>query len=126
MLHAPSLQGKGVEHSSAFQRAEALGCGTPMALPLPVGRGFPPRPTRLWHGEQSHAREIHPHPGFVAATYGLGELANAVKLAVRPGKIGLVLVRPGGRRPEVLTAAGNLSASSGGELRRGRSTAAQW
>ncbi|MFF2412122.1 hypothetical protein [Streptomyces sp. NPDC058092] len=30
----------------------------------------------------------------VAATYGLGELANALELAVRPGKVGLVLVRP--------------------------------
>ncbi|MEE1810132.1 zinc-binding dehydrogenase [Streptomyces sp. BE133] len=30
----------------------------------------------------------------VAATYGLGELANAVEHAVRPGKVGLVLVRP--------------------------------
>ncbi|WP_406500000.1 zinc-binding dehydrogenase [Streptomyces sp. NBC_00846] len=30
----------------------------------------------------------------VAATYGLGELASAVELAVRPGKVGLVLVRP--------------------------------
>lgn len=30
----------------------------------------------------------------VAATYGLGELADAVEHAVRPGKVGLVLVRP--------------------------------
>ncbi|MFE7243675.1 zinc-binding dehydrogenase [Streptomyces sp. NPDC057580] len=30
----------------------------------------------------------------VAATYGLGELAKAVEHAVRPGKVGLVLVRP--------------------------------
>ncbi|MFI5635372.1 zinc-binding dehydrogenase [Streptomyces sp. NPDC051664] len=30
----------------------------------------------------------------VAATYGLGELAAAVEHAVRPGKAGLVLVRP--------------------------------
>ncbi|MFF8913303.1 zinc-binding dehydrogenase [Streptomyces sp. NPDC015032] len=30
----------------------------------------------------------------VAATYDLGELANAVEHAVRPGKVGLVLVRP--------------------------------
>ncbi|MET8027780.1 zinc-binding dehydrogenase [Streptomyces avermitilis] len=30
----------------------------------------------------------------VAATYGLGELGNAVEHAVRPGKVGLVLVRP--------------------------------
>jgi NADPH:quinone reductase-like Zn-dependent oxidoreductase len=30
----------------------------------------------------------------VAATYGLGELANAVEHAVRPGKVGAVLVRP--------------------------------
>jgi NADPH:quinone reductase-like Zn-dependent oxidoreductase len=30
----------------------------------------------------------------VAATYGLGELANAVELAVRPGKVGTVLIRP--------------------------------
>ncbi|MGW1887371.1 zinc-binding dehydrogenase [Streptomyces sp. NPDC001970] len=30
----------------------------------------------------------------VAATYGLGELANAVEHAVRPGKIGTVLIRP--------------------------------
>ncbi|MFI9272191.1 hypothetical protein ACIGXM_15915 [Kitasatospora sp. NPDC052896] len=30
----------------------------------------------------------------VAATYGLAELADAVEHAVRPGKIGLVLVRP--------------------------------
>ncbi|WP_405885347.1 zinc-binding dehydrogenase [Streptomyces sp. NBC_01136] len=30
----------------------------------------------------------------VAATYGLGEVANAVEHAVRPGKVGTVLVRP--------------------------------
>ncbi|GAA3113126.1 zinc-binding dehydrogenase [Streptomyces echinatus] len=30
----------------------------------------------------------------VAATYGLGELAEAVEHAVRPGKVGTVLVRP--------------------------------
>ncbi|WP_406502516.1 hypothetical protein [Streptomyces sp. NBC_01602] len=30
----------------------------------------------------------------VAATYGLGELANAVEHPVRPGKVRLVLVRP--------------------------------
>ncbi|MFJ9587854.1 zinc-binding dehydrogenase [Streptomyces acidicola] len=30
----------------------------------------------------------------VAATYGLGELSDAVEHAVRPGKVGLVLVRP--------------------------------
>ncbi|MFJ3306644.1 zinc-binding dehydrogenase [Streptomyces sp. NPDC086549] len=30
----------------------------------------------------------------VAATYGLGELADAVRHAVRPGKVGTVLVRP--------------------------------
>ncbi|MEU0968984.1 zinc-binding dehydrogenase [Streptomyces sp. NPDC005917] len=30
----------------------------------------------------------------VAATYGLGELANAVEHAVRPGKVGTVLIRP--------------------------------
>jgi NADPH:quinone reductase-like Zn-dependent oxidoreductase len=30
----------------------------------------------------------------VGATYGLGELANAVRNAVRPGKVGTVLVRP--------------------------------
>ncbi|MCX4734506.1 zinc-binding dehydrogenase [Streptomyces sp. NBC_01363] len=30
----------------------------------------------------------------VAATYGLGELADAVEHAVRPGKVGIVLVRP--------------------------------
>ncbi|MFD4856361.1 zinc-binding dehydrogenase [Streptomyces atratus] len=30
----------------------------------------------------------------VAATYSLGELANAMEHAVRPGKVGLVLVRP--------------------------------
>ncbi|MFF4960647.1 zinc-binding dehydrogenase [Streptomyces sp. NPDC001222] len=30
----------------------------------------------------------------VAATYGLGELADAVQFAVRPGKVGTVLVRP--------------------------------
>ncbi|GAA1243399.1 zinc-binding dehydrogenase [Pseudonocardia aurantiaca] len=30
----------------------------------------------------------------VAATYGLGELVNAVEHAVRPGKVGTVLVRP--------------------------------
>ncbi|MGW1169923.1 zinc-binding dehydrogenase [Streptomyces sp. NPDC002550] len=30
----------------------------------------------------------------VAATYDLGELANAVKHAVRPGKVGTVLIRP--------------------------------
>jgi hypothetical protein len=30
----------------------------------------------------------------VAATYGLGDLAEAVNQAVRPGKIGTVLIRP--------------------------------
>ncbi|MCX4403103.1 MULTISPECIES: hypothetical protein [unclassified Streptomyces] len=30
----------------------------------------------------------------VAATYPLGELADAVEHAVRPGKIGSVLIRP--------------------------------
>jgi NADPH:quinone reductase-like Zn-dependent oxidoreductase len=30
----------------------------------------------------------------VAATYGLGELANVVEHSVRPGKVGTVLVRP--------------------------------
>jgi hypothetical protein len=30
----------------------------------------------------------------LAATYGLGELANAVEHAVRPGKVGTVLIRP--------------------------------